>query len=109
MKFDLSSKVRFINCNNVSTWERAFVYIEKMYAHAYGSRAGAKLYADGLTPNEERLTKALVERFSDTSWLDGSSMEPISVDCGEHTYVFIAIVPFDGPALPFVNPMRPGK
>lgn len=109
MKFDLSSKVRFISCTNVRTWELAFQCIEEMYRHAYGSRAGAKLYADGLTPNEERLTRALVARFYDTELLSKSSKEPISVTCGDHEYVFVAIVPYEGPFVRYADLCSAGK
>lgn len=109
MKFDLSSKVRFISCSNVRTRELAFRHIEEMYRHAYGPRAGAKLYADGLTPNEERLTEALMERFSDSELFGKCSKEPISVDCGKHTYVFVSVIPYEGPFVRYTNLLAPGK
>lgn len=108
MKFDLSSKVRFISCVDLQTWELAFRCIEVMYRHAYGSRAGKLLFADGLTPNEERLTRALVERFSNTELFAKCSKEPISVDCGDHTYVFVSIIPYEGPWVTYANESRPG-
>jgi hypothetical protein len=104
MKFDLRSKVRFIACNSITTNELAYQCIEKMYWHAYGSKMGRPLYADGLTPNEERLTVALRERFSEPAGcLHKINPEPLSVDCGEHTYVFASIIPYEGPWIDFVD------
>lgn len=102
MRFDLSSKVRFVPCVNVSTMELAFRCIEKMYWHAYGPKMGRPLQADSLTPNEERLAKALVEQFSDTSTYARCKMRPISVDCGDNTYVFVSVVDYEGPRIDYV-------
>lgn len=106
MKFDLSSKVRVIDCDDINTWEQAFQCIEKMYWHAYGPRAGIPLNANELTPNEERLTRALVERFAYRAFgmKDFRTYhEPISVDCGDHTYVFAYVEPYEGSVIPVVH------
>lgn len=90
MKFALN-RVKFIE---ISGWlppaalsaEEACSYIDKMYAHAYGDRAGGPLfqsYPDRLTPNEERLIQALQSRFSQRG-----SGAPLLVYAGEDDYVF---------------------
>lgn len=68
----------------VCTDAQAFSLIDQMYECAYGARAGAKLSVKGgLTPNEERLTALLQERFG-----KGGSNHPVIVDCGSKQFLY---------------------
>lgn len=70
--------------SDVNTDAKAFSLIDKMYEIAYSSRAGVKLSAKGgLTPNEERLTALLQERFGKYG-----SHSPVIVDCGSSQFLY---------------------
>ncbi len=93
MKFALT-KLMFVEvCDWMDTCsdDRARAAIDKMYKHAYGSRAGSSLLGRSdktdLTPNEERLILALQDRYS--NYHSYSTLGPIVVDCGENSYVFV--------------------
>jgi hypothetical protein len=99
MKFALT-RVRFIlmpdgGVKDPATAARA---IQKMYDLEYGDRAGdvATKHWYQLTPNEERLSIALQTRFSNFA----ADENPLAVDCGENTYVFIRGNPLDGFFIP---------
>lgn len=101
MKFALHPVI-FINVYYVGSAQfspsQAYTYIEQMYVHVYGSvgtKRSPKQFLADMTPNEERLVRALQDRF----WSQGS-MQPIAVQCDKRDIVFLRVLPYEGAYLP---------
>lgn len=108
MKFALT-RIILISVDDCDTQADALGYIEKMYKIAYGARAGA-VDPNRMTPNEERLSEALVERFGrryktyvpgGTIYATTGSRAPITVYCNDQDFLFGREEPHEGLYWPF--------